>query len=323
MRGDLSGYPTYRELLGRVRTAALGALDHQDLPFERLVQELQPERDLSRTPLFQVMFAFQNVPATTLELPGLTHEALDVDNGTSKFDLTLFVTERPDGVLCTFEYNTDLFDGETAGRMLGHYRTLLEGIAADPARRVSELPLLTEAERHQMLVAWNDTAVAYPAGETLHGLFEAQAARTPGALALVGEGERLTYRELDGRANRLAHHLRGLGVGRGTLVGICVERSVEMVVGLLGILKAGGAYVPLDPAYPAERLAFMLEDTAAPVLLTQRRLLPGLPEHGARVVLLDAEARRAAPGRATSPTSSTHRARPAGRKGSRSSTTAR
>ncbi|MDQ3942480.1 MAG: condensation domain-containing protein, partial [Actinomycetota bacterium] len=251
LRTDLSGDPTFRELLGRVRETTLEAYAHQDLPFEKLVEELEPQRDLSRTPLFQVMFALQNVPQQDPELADLTLSRLRVESGTAKFDLTLSMIEEAKGLKGSLEYNTDLFEAATIERMLGHFRTLLEGIMTEPERRISELPLLTEAERHQLLVEWNDTQTDYPKDQCVHVLFETQAERTPDAVAVVFEDQRLTYRELNRRSNQLARHLRKLGVGRPEVsVGICVERSVEMVVGLLGILKAGGAYVPLDPAYP-------------------------------------------------------------------------
>ncbi|MHB8519306.1 MAG: amino acid adenylation domain-containing protein [Limisphaerales bacterium] len=292
LRGDLAGDPTFRELLQRSRSVTLEALAHQELPFEKLVETLQPDRNLSQSPLAQVLFAFQNVPAQNLQLPGLTVTAIEVHTGTTKFDLTLSVIEDHGGLRCYAEYAADLFDAATIRRMLGHFQTLLEGIVADPDRRLSQLPLLSGAERHQLLVEWNQTRVEYPQAQGVHQLFEEQVRRTPDATAVVFEGQRLTYGELNARANRLAHHLQTLGVGPEGLAGICTERSVEMVVGLLAILKAGGAYVPLDPGYPKERLHFMLEDARVPVLLTQQRLLAGLPEHGARTICLDADWQR-------------------------------
>jgi amino acid adenylation domain-containing protein len=288
MRTDLSGDPTFRELLGRVREAALGAYDHQDLPFERLVEELQVHRDLSRVPLSPVMLALQNVPRESLQLPGLNLEQQEVEGGTVKYDLFFSMSEEK-GLKGGLAYNADLFDEAMIGRMVGHFRTLLEGIVAAPDRHLSELPLLTEEELHQLLEEWNGTETPYSQDRCIQELFEEQVERTPDAVAVVFEEQQLTYRELNRRANQLAHHLRALGVGPGVLVGICAERSVEVVVGLLGILKTGGAYVPLDPAYPKERLSFMLEDARAPVLLTQERLVGGLPEHVATVVRLDAD----------------------------------
>ncbi len=287
LRTDLSGDPTFRQLLGRVREVALGAYSHQDLPFEKLVEELQPARTLSHTPLFQVIFSLQNASTQTRQLPGLTMTPLRVDRGTSQFDLILDMAEKAEGLSCLFTFSTALFDAATIARMGGHFRTLLEGIVVNPDQRLSELSLLTEAERHQLFVEWNGTKSDYPRSKCIHQLFEAQVERTPEVVAVEFEGERLTYRELNRRANQLAHHLRGLGVGPDVLVGVCVERSLEMVVGLLGILKAGGAYLPLDPGYPKERLAFMLQDANVSLLLTQQRPVESLSEHRARVVCLD------------------------------------
>jgi len=289
LRTDLSGDPSFRQLLGRVREMALRAYAHQDLPFEKLVEELQPERDLSRNPLFQVMFVLQNAPARALKLSGLTLRPLAVDSGTAKFDLTLFMFEGEDGLRARWEYNSDLFDAATITRMLGHFQTLLEGIIANPEQRISELPLLSDAERQQVLVEWNKTQTAYPRGSSIHELFEAQVERTPDTIAVGFEQEQLSYGELNGRANQLARYLQSRGVGPEVLVGIMMHRSVEMVVGLLGILKAGGAYVPLDSDYPQERLRFMLQDTTPPVLLTQARFLEGLPQSEAEVVCLDTD----------------------------------
>jgi len=288
MRTDLSGDPTFRELLGRVRQVALGAYAHQDLPFEKLVEELQPGRSLSHTPLFQVMFVLQNTPRSAVEFQGLKVRPLAVDSRTSMFDMTLAMGESAEGFSGHLEYSTDLFDASTINRMLGHFQVLLEAVAADPEQPLSQLPLLTEAERHQLLGEWNDTHTEYPK-ECIHKVFEEQVRRTPEAVAVVFEGQRLTYRELNTRANQVAQYLRRRGVGPEIPVGICMERSVEMVVGMLGILKAGGAYVPLDPAYPQARLRFMLDDVAAPVIITQRRLVEYLPGYSAEVICLDAD----------------------------------
>jgi amino acid adenylation domain-containing protein len=287
LRTDLSGNPSFRDLLRRVREVCLGAYSHQDLPFDRLVEELRLKRDLSRNPLFQVMFVLQNASARAIELPGLNLSAVEGDSETAHFDLTLVVVDAEQGLTASFVYNTDLFEAATIARMLGHFQILLEALVADPEQRLSDLPLLTDAERQQLLVEWNDTKTDYPQDLSIHQLFEAQAERTPDAIAVVFEHEQLTYGELNRRANQLAHYLRALGVGPEALVAVCLERSLEMVIGLLGILKAGGAYVPLDPAYPKERLAFMLKDAQVPVLLTQKRLVAGLPECEARVICLD------------------------------------
>ncbi len=296
LRTDFSGDPTFRELLGRIREVTLEAYAHQDLPFEMLVDALQPERDMSHTPLFQAMFILQNAPVKGQELPGLTLSQVDVHSGTSTFDLTLSVSEEAGGLGAAVEYNTDLFNAATIMRMLGHFQTLLEGIVTNPDQRISQLPLLTEYERRQLLVEWNDAVAEYAHRQALcvHQLFEARVEETPDVVAVVVPSlnleprEHLTYRELDRRANQLAHYLRKLDVGPGTVVGLCVERSLEMIVGVLGILKAGGAYLPLDPLYPQERLAFMLEDSQMPVLLTEEALVAGLPRHRAHTVYLDA-----------------------------------
>jgi amino acid adenylation domain-containing protein len=273
LRTDLSGNPTFKELLCRVREVCLAAYEHQDLPFEKLVQELQPERDQSRNPLFQVMFVLQNATRGISPLEGMRIEPIEFETGRSLFDLSLYLRERDGKFIGHFEYSTDLFDSSTIQRMTGHLQTLLKAIVTDRDQRISTLPLLTEAERHQLLIEWNDTAAEYPIDKCIHQLFEEQVNRTPRRIAIAFNGQSLTYRELNARANRLAHYLRGIGVGPETLVGICVERSLEMVVGLLGILKAGGAYVPLDPAYPPERVAFILKDARISVLLIQEGLI--------------------------------------------------
>jgi amino acid adenylation domain-containing protein len=272
LRTNLSENPTFRELLSRVREVALGAYAHQDLPFEKLVEELHPERNLSQNPLFQIVFALQNAPMEPLELPGLTLSPLQfVDTKTTRFDLEFHLWEgahNNDGISGFVVYSTDLFDEATISRMLGHFQNLLESIVANPEQRIADLQILSEAERHQLLVEWNDTQVDYPKNQCIHQLFEAQVEKTPDAIALSFEDKQLTYRELNSRSNKLAHYLQKQGVGAEVLVGLCVERSVELIVGMLGILKAGGAYVPLDPSYPPERLHFMLEDAQLPILLT-------------------------------------------------------
>lgn len=273
LRSDVSGNPTFRELLQRVKHMALAAYEHQDLPFEKLIVELKPERDLSYSPVFQVLFSVGHVGAMVPELPGLQVEPIALDRGITKFDLTVGITDRDDGLAVAFEYNTDLFGGATIGRMMAGFRTLLEGIVADPDCRVNDLPLLPEAERRQLLRDWNATQADFPRHCCVHELVADQARRAPAAPAVIYPGGRLTYAELDARANQLAHYLRRRGVGPDVLVGLCAGRSAEMAVGLLGILKAGGAYVPLDPAYPKGRLDAMLEDTRPAVVLTQQRLL--------------------------------------------------
>jgi surfactin family lipopeptide synthetase A len=296
LRTDLGGEPTFRELVGRVRQVALGAYAHQDLPFEKLVEELQPERDLSRNPLFQIMFSFQSIAASESQGAGaqqvLSTAASDLpQHGTAKFDMVMSLGDTGQEISGACEYNTDLFNDDTISRFLRHFQSLLSDIVRDPDRPVSTLRLLTEAERQQMLVEWNATRFDYLEDACVHQLFEAQVGRTPDALAVTLDQEQLSYRELNSRANQLAHHLKGLGIGPEARVGVCLDRSTEMVVGLLGILKAGGAYVPLDPAYPEERLSFMLENAGASVLLTQRRLVASLPnaESDLRIVCLDTD----------------------------------
>ncbi|HEX6747842.1 MAG TPA: amino acid adenylation domain-containing protein, partial [Longimicrobium sp.] len=304
LRTDLSADPTFRELLGRVREGTLGAYEHQEVPFEKLVAELQPERSLSHAPLFQVMFILQNVEGGGGPLAGLRMAGVDAEWETTRFDLSLTAVPHDGGVHGTVEYSTDLFDRSTIRRMLGHLARVLEQVAADADVRLSRLELLDEAERALVLEAWNGTEAEYPADRCIHSLFETQAARTPGAVAVRFEEESLTYRELNERANRLAHHLRRRGVGPEVRVGICLERSLEMVVSLLAVLKAGGAYVPLDPGYPAERLAFVLADAAVPVLVTQESLRGALPaREGVELVSLDGAAAEIAAESAENPES--------------------
>lgn len=286
LRTDLSGDPGFRELLGRVRQVALDAYAHQELPFEQLVVALHPTRDPSRNPLFQVMLALQN-PSYPDTLGGLAIERLAVHTDTARFDLTLSLEDTASGLAGTIEYSTDLFETATIARMAEHFRVLLGGILADPECRLSELPLLTEVERQQILFEWNTSETEHYPDRTIPERFEDQVARAPNAIAVVCEGERLTYAQLNARANHLAHHLRQRGAGPEVLVGLCVERSLEMVVGILGILKSGSAYVPLDPTYPKERLGFIVADTQIPILVTQARLVGMLPKYEGNVVYLD------------------------------------
>ena len=279
LRTDLSGNPTYRELLERIRKVCVDAFAHQDLPFEKLVEELRPRRDLTHNPLIQVTFGLQNTPRCPLNLTGVTVQDSDISAGVARiFDLHLFMVEEVAGLRGCVSYNTNLFEADTIARLTSHLQNLLEGIVANPDQRISDLPMLTEVEKQQLLVDWNDTKREYPKDKCIHELFEKQVERSPDAVAVVFEDQQLSYRELNLQGNQLAHYLRNLGVGPESLVGICMERSLEMVVGILGIHKAGGAYVPLDPLYPKERLAFMLEDAQPKVLLTQSELLSRLPE---------------------------------------------
>src|SRR5712691_6415080 len=287
LRINLAGNPSFRGLLRRVSKITLGAQAHQALPFEILVKEIAPRRDLSRNPLFQVLFALQNTPMPTIALSGISLSPVDFSPGTVVFDLTLSMEDTEQGLVGTFEYATDLFDADTIVRMAEHFKTMLEGIVSNPEQHISDLPLLTPSEWQQAVVEWNANQAEYPRDTCLHQLFEAQVERTPEATAIVFEGESLIYRELNRRANRLAHYLQKLGVGPEVPVGMCMERSMEMVIGLLGILKAGGAYIPLDPTYPKARLALMVEDTRTPLLLTQKRLMERLPDLRAQVICLD------------------------------------
>lgn len=290
LRSRLDSGKTFRQLLQEVRQTTLDAYDHQDMPFEKLVESLQPERNLSQSPLFQVMFIQQGDPLAGVEWPGIGVEYMTVEKGTAKFDLTLAMVPTANGWMGQWEYNTDLFAAETIERMAGHYLTLLEGIMRDPDHAIAQLPLLTAAEQKQLLIEWNNTARGYEAEFTIPQLFEAQVERTPNEVALVFDAYQLTYQELNERANQLAHRLKRMGVTPDARVGICMERSAEMMIGLLAIHKAGGAYVPLDPAYPADRLQFMVEDAQIGVLLTQSHLTDLFPQADAQVLCYDTAA---------------------------------
>ncbi|MEM6398884.1 MAG: amino acid adenylation domain-containing protein [Cyanobacteria bacterium P01_D01_bin.116] len=289
LRTTLSGNPTFEELLGRVQKVMMEAYANQDLPFEKLVEELQPERNANYNPLFQVALTLHNTLKVKAEVPGLTIKPFQVEDTKALLDLRLEITETDSGLEGFWEYNTDLFDADKINRMVEHYHCLLSSIIKNPKQHISELPILTQAEQHQLLLEWNNTQIEYPQNQCFHQLFEAQVEQTPDAVAVVFQDEQLTYRQLNQRANKLAHYLQQLGVKPEVLVGICVERSLEMVIGLLAILKAGGAYVPLDPAYPAERLAFALQDTQLRVLLTQQHLVENLPQDQTQVVCLDTD----------------------------------
>ncbi len=272
LRTDLSGEPTFVELLRRVRETALQAYAHQDVPFEKLVEVLQPERDLSHTPLFQVLFVLQNAPMPAVELSDLTISTMSIDSTTVLYDLVLSMQEEGDHLSATLEYNTDLFDASTVERMIGHFQALLGGITEMPEQSLLTLPMLTPGECEQVLLQWNDTVSETPIDRCIYEIFAEQVEKTPDAIALSFGETNLTYQELNRRANQLARHLQRLGVGPDVLVGLSVDRSIEMVVGLLGIMKAGGAYVPLDPAYPKARLLSMLEDAHLSILLTQEAM---------------------------------------------------
>lgn len=289
MRNDLSGSPTFRQVLDRVRRNSLDAISNDEAPLDRLVAELQPQRDVNRNPLFQVLFSLE--PPVTVAEPGWDITCIDVETGTTKFELCLVLDDRAEGLLCRFIYDTDLFEADAIQRMAGHWQALLESIVANPGAEIGTLNLLTDSERQQILVEWNDTAKPYPA-KPVHQVFEEQAQKTPNATALRCGAAALTYGELNQRTDRLANHLQTLGVGPDVAVAICVERSVEMLVGILGIMKAGGAYAPLDPAYPQERLEFMIADCGAKVLLTKAgtaNLFPASSALGVQTLSLDVE----------------------------------
>jgi amino acid adenylation domain-containing protein len=287
VRTDLGGDPSFRELLVRVKETTLQAFDNQDLPFESLVEELEHGRDMSRAPIFQAIFILESAPPPPPAMQDLRLEVLDFDTPTAKNDLILILADDPQGLKVKLEYRTDLFEQSTIQRLLRHYQTLLESIGANPSQPVSRLPILRAQERRQVLATWNDTARAESVDRCIHQLFENQCMRTPDAIAVQFLDRKLTYRDLNARANQLAHHLLRLGVKPDSRVGICVNRSPEMMVGLLGIMKAGAAYVPLDPTYPRERLEFMLEDGGASVLVTQESLLESLSSQQAKVICID------------------------------------
>ncbi|HLJ33794.1 MAG TPA: amino acid adenylation domain-containing protein, partial [Ktedonobacteraceae bacterium] len=287
LRTDISGNATFQEILHRVREVALEAYAHQNLPFEKLVEEISPERDLSRNPLFQIMFVLQHVSESVFDLADLTLRPIPVEVGTTQFDLTLSLLDGTQGLEGQFSYNSDLFEASTIARMATHFQLLLQGIVISPRQHIGMLPLLTAAERQQQLVTWNATQTAYPQEICLHELVEAQVARSPDRIAVVFEEHHLSYASLNERANQLAHHLQQLGVGPEMCVGVCLHRSLELVVSLLAILKAGGAYLPLEPTYPPERLRWLLQDSQVRVLLTQSTWLTLLMPLSTPVLCLD------------------------------------
>ncbi len=290
LRSRMDGDPTFDELLQRVRSTALEAYAHQDLPLEKLVEALRPERSLNHLPLTKIMFAVQTKTAEMVSLEGLEVEWLEVDTGTAKFDMTFVVQDFGGEMMARVEYNSCLFDSETIERLLEHFENILRGAADNPAQHLSELPIMGEAERRRLLVEWNDNATDYPRQRCIHELFEARVREQPETVAVVFSGETLTYRELNARANQLAHFLGRYPIDPGAPVAICMERSARTVVAMLGILKAGGAYLPMDPSYPKERLSFMLADSRSSALLTQEKLLPQLPRRGLKTICLDVDA---------------------------------
>ncbi|HLP88085.1 MAG TPA: amino acid adenylation domain-containing protein [Nostocaceae cyanobacterium] len=288
LRTQIAGNPSFQDLLQQVREVTLGAYTHQDLPFELLVEELQPQRSINHTPLFQVMFALQNAPGETLQLPGLSGEYLQVDGDTSRFDFSLAFTETPQGLIGELEYNTDLFDADDINQMVKHLEVLLTDITVNCEKTISELSLLTPSEQQQILIEWNQTNTEYP-DLCVHELFTAQVQRTPNAVAVVAGDEQITYEELEQKSNQLANYLQSLGIGSEMLVGVLCDRTLSMITVLLAIVKSGAAYIPLDPSFPPDRLAFMLEDSQTPFLLTQQHLLPFFPPHSAQVICLDSD----------------------------------
>ncbi|MFD2169209.1 amino acid adenylation domain-containing protein [Tumebacillus lipolyticus] len=302
LRTDLSGQPSFLELLSRVKKVALGAYAHQDLPFEKLVEEMQPKRDPSRSPLFQVLFALQNAPMTTIELPELTIQPVEYEGQIAKFDLSLLMREEEGVLQASFEYNTDLFNRSTIKRMSDHFIRLIESITSHPEQSVMKLQMLSDAEFQQVVVEWNRTEVPLPDSLCLHQLFEQQAARTPDVVAVVYKEQQMTYRELNAHANQLAHYLQQQGVGAETFVGITTERSLSLIIGLLAILKAGGVYVPINQNDPVERILYQLEDANIHTLLTNQEFAEQLPPHPAHVVLFDRDAERIGAESVTEPT---------------------
>ncbi|MBO1049494.1 MAG: amino acid adenylation domain-containing protein [Dolichospermum sp. DEX182a] len=302
LRANISENSNFRDFLGQIRNTAIAAIAHQDYPFPLIVKRLQSHRDSSRSSIFQASFVLQKLQQTpdilklystqigsTVEWGGLVLEPYEVPQQEGQFDLDLELAEGDSSIFGAFKYNTDLFDGSTIERMAVHFQNLLMGIVENPQQAVGEIPMLSAAERHQLLVEWNDTTIEYPTDKCIHQLFESQVERTPNAVAVVWKNQQLTYLELNQRANQLANYLKSLGVGPELLVGICIERSLEMIVGLLGILKAGGAYVPLDPNYPPERLAQMLNDSQASILLTQKKLRQKLSDYTGSLIDLDSQ----------------------------------
>ncbi len=271
LRTEVRNEQSFVALLKRVREVCLEGYANQEVPFERVVEELRPERALNQAPLFQVLFALQNAPLPEIELPSLRMRVEDATSDTTKFDLALEITEDTDELTCVWQYDADIFDAATIKRMAAHFQTFLAGVVADPVSEIHELPLLNNDEERALLFEHNNTGVAYPPQTLLHELFELRAATSPDAVAVVSEDDCLTYAELSRRANQVAHHLRSLGLPPEGRVGILLERSTNLVVALLGVLKAGGACVPLDPTYPAERLKLLIEDSHASVVLTQEK----------------------------------------------------
>ena len=303
IRGKLTDACSFKEFLSQISTTVLGATEHQDYPFPLLVERLQPNRDPSRTPIFQVLVNYlengntetaasllaDGSPNQQVQWANLALESVPLKQQLGQFDLALEMTATQDNFTGSLKYSTDLFNADTIERMVGHLQALLDSIIANPDQGVKELPMLTPAERQLLLHDWNDTATDYPADKCIHQLVEIQAAQNPEAVALIFDGEELTYGDLNRRSNQLAHHLQSMGVEPDGLVGFCVERSLDMVVGLLGILKAGGCYVPIDPAYPNDRIAYMVEASNLSILLTQEQFQEKLAAPTVQMVSIDTD----------------------------------
>jgi amino acid adenylation domain-containing protein len=287
LRSNLSGNPTFLEFLARVRETCRGAYRHQEISFSHVVEAVKPQRDLSTTPIFQVMFNLENLPESHTEIPGLRMEEFEFERDVADYELTLEIVPANGRLRCLFTYNTDIFDRSTVERMAGYYETLLQGIVAEPDRHTASLPLASPAEQHQVLVEWNQTEADYPRDATIHQLFKAQAARTPAGTAFYSESGNLSYGELDRRSNQLARYIRGQGVTPESLVGVCLNRSPEAIVAILGILKAGAAFVPLDPGYPRDRLEFMISDARIPLVISRKEWKPLIAAKSAQVICLD------------------------------------
>src|SRR6185369_3722835 len=287
IRAQVSSGATVREFLNHVKQVALGAYSNQDLPFERLVKELQPERTLAHNPLFQVMFVLQSEEILPLNLSGIMAEHFRIDHVMANFDLTLDIVEHEDTLVCLFESNADLFDADTIARMTRHFENVLESITENAGQKISDVQLLGEAERRQLLYEWNPTTAAGRDASSIQEMFERQVDQTPDSVALVCDGQELTYRELNGRVNQLAHYLRERGVGPDTMVAMCLHRSAQLIIALMGILKAGGAYVPLDPGYPEGRLELMMADSGAPLLVTEKSLANKVAAPADSIVCID------------------------------------
>jgi non-ribosomal peptide synthetase component F len=287
LRTRVDGSSRFIDFLSQVKNETRLALENQEAPFEKVVDEVQPKRDLSHHPIFQTMFVWNQDAVSALRLSNVDVEMIWIDGGASKFDLTFFAGELKNKLEIAAEFAVDLFDIETIDRMLDNFGVFLRSIAFDPTTTIATLPILTEAEYHRVWVEWNQTQTNFPRESLIHELIESRAKEKPNAPAIFFDDQELSYGELDMRANQLAIALREHGLTNNTPIALCVERSSEMIIGIVGILKAGGAYVPIDPSYPQERIAFVLEDTQTPIILTQKHLAPRMPKTHAKIIALD------------------------------------